>query len=75
MTRFSTTPSDVDREEARRLLGRLAGLTDAREAAILGFIDSYINGLRELEDPGDARQVARTRALLDAYLEEEGNFE
>lgn len=74
MTRFDTTPSDVDRQEARRLLGRLAGLTDAREAAVLGLVGSYVSGLRELEDPGDAHQVARVRALLDAYLEEEGNF-
>ena len=69
MSRYDTTPTDDDRAFAReRLQG--CGSEEARDAVVIATAGAYLRLLTEVDDPGDARMVARGRALYDAYLEE-----
>jgi hypothetical protein len=70
VSRYDTTPTDDDRAYARDQLQRCGGYADVRQAYVLGAVGIYLRMVTEVDDPADARLVARGRALFDAYLEE-----
>ena len=48
----------------------VATTAEVRQSYVLGAVGAYLRQVTEVDDPADARLVARGRALFDAYLEE-----
>ena len=67
--RYDTTPDDDDRAFAREVLGRAGADHAARAYAVVELLGWRIEVLRHVDDPDDARIVARGRALYDLYRE------
>jgi hypothetical protein len=70
VSRYDTTPTDDDRAFARDGLHRCGGYADVRQAYVLGAVGTYLRLVTDVDDPANARLVARARALFDVYLEE-----
>ena len=67
--RYDTTPDDDDRAFAREVLGRAGANHVARAYAVAELLGWRMDVLRHVDDPYEARIVARGRALFDLYRE------